>query len=174
MESRAAISIAEIKSKYGIKQSAAYKWRTALRNLGVEESWANYDRIKSRELNLSEALKISTQAERVKPAKPAGKPIAAIAIMEPHVEINQINQIDQHEKAAPPIFGISPQRLAEINATVELEVMVEDALYEHHRQKRRGERAAKAAQTVKEVQALDPKLIVEMAMRQIAKVQEIA
>lgn len=171
MESRAEISISAIQSKYGIKQSAAYKWRTALRNLGLEESWANYDRINSREINLSEALKNSTQTERVKSAKPVEKPIAAIAIVEPQVEIDQI---EQHKEAAPPIFGISPQRLAEINATVELEVMVEDALYEHHRQKRRGERAAQAAATVKEVQALDPKQIVQMAINQIAKVQEIA
>lgn len=171
MESRAAISIVEIQSHYKVKQSAAYKWRTALRKLQLEESWENYDRINSREINLSEALKNSTQAERVKPAKPAEKPSAAITIVEPQVEINQINQ---PKETTPPIFGISPQRLAEINATVELEVMVEDALYEHHRQKRRGERAAQAAAAVKEVQALDPKQIVQMAINQIAKVQEIA
>jgi hypothetical protein len=155
MESRAAISIAEIKSKYGIKQSAAYKWRTALRNLKLIESWENYDQINNREINLSGAVKGSSIA------------IAEPATVEPKT-------IETHYEETAPLIGISPQRLAEINATVELEVMVEDALYEHHRQKRRGERAAKAAQTVKEVQALDPKQIVQMAINQIAKVQEIA
>jgi hypothetical protein len=155
MESRAAISIAEIQSKYGIKQSAAYKWRTALRNLKLIESWENYDRINKREINLSGAVKGSSIA------------VAEPATVEPKI-------IETHYEETAPLIGISPQRLAEINATVELEVMVEDALYEHHRQKRRGERAAKAAQTVKEVQALDPKQIVQMAINQIAKVQEIA
>jgi len=159
MESRAAISIAEIQSKYGIKQSAAYKWRTALRNLKLIESWENYDRIHNREINLSGAVKGSSIAVTNSSA------VQSKAV-ETHVE--------NHYEEAAPIFGISPQRLAEINAVVEVEVAVEDALYEHHRQKRRGERAAKAAETAKEVSALDPKLIVEMAMRQIVKVQEIA
>ena len=159
MESRAAISIAEIQSKYGIKQSAAYKWRTALRNLKLIESWENYDRINNREINLSGAVKGSSIAVTNSSA------VQSKAV-ETHVE--------NHYEEAAPIFGISPQRLAEINAVVEVEVAVEDALYEHHRQKRRGERAAKAAETAKEVSALDPKLIVKMAMRQIAKVQEIA
>jgi len=157
MESRTAISIAEIQSKYGIKQSAAYKWRTALRNLDLEESWENYDRINSREINLSGAMKAS-----------------AITLTTPSTVQTKAVETQTHYEEAAPIFGISPQRLAEINAVVEVEVAVEDALYEHHRQKRRGERAAKAAETAKEVSALDPKLIVEMAMRQIAKVQEIA
>ncbi len=159
MESRAAISIAEIQSKYGIKQSAAYKWRTALRNLKLIESWENYDQINNRKINLSGAVKGSSIAVTNSSA------VQSKAV-ETHVE--------NHYEEAAPIFGISPQRLAEINAVVEVEVAVEDALYEHHRQKRRGERAAKAAETAKEVSALDPKLIVEMAMRQIAKVQEIA
>jgi hypothetical protein len=158
MESRAAISIAEIQSRYGIKQSAAYKWRTALRNLHLEESWENYERISNREINLSAALKGSS-----------------IAVVETASTVQtKVVETQTHYEEAAPIFGISPQRLAEINAVVEVEVAVEDALYEHHRQKRRGERAAKAAETAKEVSALDPKLIVEMAMRQIAKVQEIA
>jgi transposase-like protein len=159
MESRAAISIAEIQSKYGIKQSAAYKWRTALRNLKLDESWENYDRINNREINLSGAVKGSAIVVKNSSAVQS-------KTVETHVE--------NHYEEATPIFGISPQRLAEINAVVEVEVAVEDALFEHHRQKRRGERAAKAAETAKEVSALDPKLIVEMAMRQIAKVQEIA
>jgi hypothetical protein len=163
MESRAAISIAEIQSKYGIKQSAAYKWRTALRNLKLIESWENYDRINSREINLSGAVKGSSKGSSIAVTNSSAVQSKAV---ETHVE--------NHYEEAAPIFGISPQRLAEINAVVEVEVAVEDALYEHHRQKRRGERAAKAAETAKEVSALDPKLIVEMAMRQIAKVQEIA
>jgi hypothetical protein len=157
MESRAAISIAEIQSKYGIKQSAAYKWRTALRNLKLIESWENYDQINNRKINLSGAVKGSS-----------------IAMTTASTVQTKVVETQTHYEEAAPIFGISPQRLAEINAVVEVEVAVEDALYEHHRQKRRGERAAKAAETAKEVSALDPKLIVEMAMRQIAKVQEIA
>jgi len=162
MESRAEISIAALQSKYGIKQAAAYKWRTALRKLGIEESWENYDRIKNREINLSETLKGSTNSSV----------IAVVETAKPQKTEPKI--IESHYEESAPLIGISPQRLAEINATVELEVMVEDALYEHHRQKRRGERAAKAAQRVQEVQALDPKQIVQMAMNQIAKVQEIA
>ena len=162
MEPRAAISIAEIKSRYKIKQSAAYKWRTALKKLQLEESWENYDRINNREINLSGAVKGSAAS-------------AAIAVVEnPKVENTEPKVIETHYEENAPLIGISPQRLAEINATVELEVMVEDALYEHHRQKRRGERAAKATQRVQEVQALDPKQIVQMAINQIAKVQEIA
>jgi hypothetical protein len=157
MESRAAISIAEIQSKYGIKQSAAYKWRTALRNLKLIESWENYDQINNRKINLSGAVKGSS-----------------IAMTTASTVQTKVVETQTHYEEAAPIFGISPQRLAEINAVVEVEVAVEDALYEHHRQKRRGERAAKAAETAKEVSALDPKLIVQMAMRQIAKVQEIA
>jgi len=155
------ISINSLRQRYGIKQAAAYKWRSALRNLGMEESWKNYDRINNREINLSEAVKGS-----------AGSAIAVVETAKPQKTEPKI--IESHYEESPPLIGISPQRLAEINATVELEVMVEDALYEHHRQKRRGERAAKAAQTVKEVQALDPKQIVQMAINQITKVQEIA
>lgn len=162
MENGATISIAEIQSHYKIKQSAAYKWRTALRNLHLEESWKNYDRINSREINLSEAMKVAANSSVIAVVK-AAKPEK----VEPKV-------IETHYEETASLIGISPQRLAEINATVELEVMVEDALYEHHRQLRRGERAAKAAQKVQEVQALDPKQIVQMAMNQIAKVQEIA
>lgn len=161
MESRAEISIAALQSKYGIKQSAAYKWRTALRNLKLIESWENYDRINSRKINLSEAVKSS-----------AGSAIAVVKDAKPKKVEPKL--VETHYEPSAPLIGISPQRLAEINATVELEVMVEDALYEHHRQLRRGERAAKAAQKVQEVQALDPKQIVQMAMNQIAKVQEIA
>jgi hypothetical protein len=162
MENGATISIAEIQSKYGIKQSAAYKWRTTLRNLHLEESWENYNRINSRQINLSKAVKGSINSSA----------IAVVKTAQP--EKTEPKVIETNYEQSAPLIGISPQRLAEINATVELEVMVEDALYEHHRQKRRGERAAKAAQRVQEVQALDPKQIVQMAMNQIAKVQEIA
>jgi membrane peptidoglycan carboxypeptidase len=162
MEPRTDISIAALQSKYGIKQAAAYKWRTALRNLGIEESWENYDRIKDREINLSEALKNSTNSSA----------IAVVETAQPEKTEPKIIETQYEQNA--PLIGISPQRLAEINATVELEVMVEDALYEHHRQLRRGERAAKAAQKVQEVQKLDPKQIVQMALAQVARVQEIA
>ena len=148
------ISINDIRERYGIKQSAAYKWRTALRNLGMEESWESYDRIKSREINLSEAAKGS-----------------AIAVQEKAVTTTTAKpKIEACYEETAPIFGISPERLAEINATVELEVMVEDVLYEHHRQKKRAERAQKIAATAKEVSELDPKEIVRRALEQISRV----
>ena len=56
------ISINSLRQRYGIKQAAAYKWRSALRNLGMEESWENYDRINNREINLSGAVKGSAIA----------------------------------------------------------------------------------------------------------------
>jgi hypothetical protein len=87
MESRAAISIAEIQSKYGIKQSAAYKWRTALKKLQLEESWENYDRINNREINLSGAVKGSSIA------------IAEPATVEPKI-------VETHYEETAPLIGI--------------------------------------------------------------------
>ena len=158
MELGAEISINDIRERYGIGQAAAYKWRSALRNLHIEQSWENYDRIQSREINLSEALKGAVDSTED----------SAIAVVE--TSTFEVADNNQYQNAAAPIFGISPGRLAEINATVELEVMVEDALYEHHRQKKRAERAQKAAATAQEVAQLDPKDIVRMALEQISKV----
>jgi hypothetical protein len=113
MENGAAISIAEIQSHYKIKQSAAYKWRTALKKLKLEESWENYDRINNREINLSGAVKGSS-----------------IAVVEPSkIQAHNHAQEQPTVTAAPAPaammdsgFGLSIGRLQELNSEAELEV----------------------------------------------------
>jgi len=164
----------EIEEIYGIKQATAYKWRNALTNLGMEITQENLDKIKNGEINLSQALKGTALVSTVKPSDQELpdenlSTVSTVEVIETTVETNtvEVNKLVEN----PQLFGMSSQRLVEINATVELEVMVEDALYEHHRQKRRAERAQRAAQTAKEVAALDPKKIVELAMSQIDQFQ---
>lgn len=155
MESRAEISINAIKSKYGIKQSAAYKWRTALRNLGVEESWANYDRINNREINLSGAVK--------------GSRNSAIAVVET-ATIQAGAQEQPIASAAPaapvPVmdsgFGLSIGRLQELNSEAELEVLVKSKLKDFHESKLQSQRSQELKSRIEEVKIFDPKNLGEM------------
>lgn len=155
MESRAEISISAIKSKYGIKQSAAYKWRTALRNLGVEESWANYDRINNREINLSGAVK--------------GSRDSAIAVVET-ATIQARAQEQPIVNAAPAVpaammdsgFGLSIGRLQELNSEAELEVLVKSKLKDFHESKLQSQRSQELKSRIEEVKIFDPKNLGEM------------
>jgi hypothetical protein len=152
MESRAAISIAEIQSRYGIKQSAAYKWRTALRNLHLEESWENYERISNREINLSAALKGSL-----------------IAVVET-AKIQAHNAQEQPTVTAAPApaammdsgFGLSIGRLQELNSEAELEVLVKSKLKDFHESKLQSQRSQELKSRIEEVKIFDPKNLGEM------------
>jgi hypothetical protein len=152
MESRPAISIAEIQSKYGIKQSAAYKWRTALRNLHLEESWENYDRISNREINLSAALKGSSiavvetatiQARAQEPPIVSAAPAAPVPMMDSG-------------------FGLSIGRLQELNSEAELEVLVKSKLKDFHESKLQSQRSQELKSRIEEVKIFDPKNLGEM------------
>jgi hypothetical protein len=151
MESRAAISIAEIQSKYGIKQSAAYKWRTALRNLKLIESWENYDRINNREINLSGAVKNSSIA------------VVETAKIQAH---NHAQEQPTVTAAPAPMmdsgFGLSIGRLQELNSEAELEVLVKSKLKDFHESKLQSERSQELKSRIEEVKILDPKNLGEM------------
>jgi hypothetical protein len=159
MESRTAISIAEIQSRYKIKQATAYKWRTALRNLGIEESWESYDRIKNREINLSEALKDSTNS-------------SAIAVVESAKVQAQFQQppVVAPTPAAPVApaammdsgFGLSIGRLQELNSEAELEVLVKSKLKDFHESKLQSQRSQELKSRIEEVKTFDPKNLGEM------------
>jgi transposase-like protein len=155
MESRAAISIAEIKSKYGIKQSAAYKWRTALRNLKLDESWENYDRINNREINLSGAVKGSSIA------------VVETAKIQAHNHAQEQPTVTAASAAAPaPMmdsgFGLSIGRLQELNSEAELEVLVKSKLKDFHESKLQSQRSQELKSRIEEVKIFDPKNLGEM------------
>jgi len=153
MESRAAISIAEIQSKYGIKQSAAYKWRTALRNLKLDESWENYDRINNREINLSGAVK--------------GSSIAVVETAKIQAPNHAQEQPTLTAAPAPASimdsgFGLSIGRLQELNSEAELEVLVKSKLKDFHESKLQSQRSQELKSRIEEVKIFDPKNLGEM------------
>ena len=155
MESRAEISIAALQSKYGIKQSAAYKWRTALRNLKLIESWENYDLINNREINLSEAVKSS-----------AGSAIAVVETAKVQAQVQQ-PPVVAPTPAAPAAmmdsgFGLSIGRLQELNSEAELEVLVKSKLKDFHESKLQSERSQELRSRIEEVKIVDPKNLGEM------------
>jgi hypothetical protein len=153
MENRAAISLAEIQSHYKIKQSAAYKWRTALKKLQLEQSWENYDRINSREINLSGAMKGSS-----------------IAVVEPsNIQAHNHAQEQPTVTAAPAPaammdsgFGLSIGRLQELNSEAELEVLVKSKLKDFHESKLQSQRSQELKSRIEEVKIFDPKKLGEM------------
>jgi hypothetical protein len=152
---RAAISIAEIQSKYGIKQSAAYKWRTALRNLKLIESWENYDRINNREINLSGAVKGSLIA------------VVETAKIQAHNHAQEQPTVTAASAPAPaPMmdsgFGLSIGRLQELNSEAELEVLVKSKLKDFHESKLQSQRSQELKSRIEEVKIFDPKNLGEM------------
>jgi hypothetical protein len=158
MESRAEISIAALQSKYGIKQSAAYKWRTALRNLKLIESWENYDRINNREINLSEAVKSS-----------AGSVITVVETAKVQAQVQQPPVVapTPAAPAAPAAmmdsgFGLSIGRLQELNSEAELEVLVKSKLKDFHESKLQSQRSQELRSRIEEVKIVDPKNLGEM------------
>ncbi|HLO52507.1 MAG TPA: hypothetical protein VK211_29175 [Kamptonema sp.] len=139
------ISINALRQRYGIKQAAAYKWRSALRNLGMEESWENYDRVNNREINLSEAAKGSAIAvaapSKVRQAKPT-----AVSVSEPVAP----QMIDSG-------FGLSIGRLRELNSEAELEVLVKSKLRDYHESNLQSQRSQELKSRIEEVKEIDPK-----------------
>lgn len=140
MTAKVGISIKEICDRYTIKQSTAYKWRKVLEDLNLELSFENLDKIQNREINLSNpeesALVVSSQS--------------AIASSEPaaiSVEIDEPKEI----------LGIPRERFEAINATVKLEVHVEELLRDYHREDIQNQRTKTATQKYEEVKNLDPK-----------------
>jgi hypothetical protein len=155
MENGAAISIAEIQSRYKIKQSAAYKWRTALRNLHLEESWENYDRISNREINLSAALKGSSIA------------VVETAKIQAHNHAQEPPTVTAAPAPAPASmmdsgFGLSIGRLQELNSEAELEVLVKSKLKDFHESKLQSQRSQELKSRIEEVKIFDPKNLGEM------------
>lgn len=119
--------------------------------MGQEISWENLDKIQSREINLSKpeesALVVSNQQ-----AITANEP-AAIA-----VEI-------EDEEAPQEVWGISRERFEAINATVQLEVHVEELLRDHHRGQIQQQKSQNATQKFEEVKNLDPKEVIKQLER---------
>jgi len=145
------ISINALRQRYGIKQATAYKWRSALRNLGVEESWENYDKVNSREINLSEATKGESAAIAVAtPAKVRQSKPAAVAVSAP-VEI----EVDG-------AFGLSPGRVRELYSEAKLEVLVKSKFKDYHESQLQSERSEELSSKIEEVQKLDPKKLGSM------------
>jgi hypothetical protein len=154
MENEAGISIAGIQSKYGIKQSAAYKWRTALRNLKLIESWENYDRINNREINLREAVKSS-----------AGSAIAVVETATVQARAQEQPTVTGAPSPAPMMdsgFGLSIGRLQELNSEAELEVLVKSKLKDFHESKLQSQRSQELKSRIEEVKIFDPKKLGEM------------
>jgi hypothetical protein len=151
MEIRAEISITEIQEKYGIKPATAYKWRSALRNLNIKETWENYDRINSREINLSEAAKEGTTT--------------AITVVE-----NSPSMAAESEPVEPTItidsgFGLNLGRLQELNSEAELEVLVRSKLRDYHENQLQTRRSVELKSKIAEVTNLDPKNLGAMLSR---------
>lgn len=146
---RGEISIKEICAKYEIKQSAAYKWRKALKAAGVEESWENFDKIHRREINVSEVMRggAITVVE------------AAPATTTPVQEIQQ--PIENYAETINPL-GITVGRLQELNAEAKLEANIKFKLVEFHESQLQSERSQLLNQRTKEVSQLDPKKLGEM------------
>ena len=151
MENGTAISLAEVQLHYKIKQSAAYKWRTALRKLQLEESWENYDRIKNRKINLSEVLKGSSIT------------VVETAAVQAHNHVQE-----QPTVTAAPVpmmdssFGLSIGRLQELNSEAELEVLVKSKLKDFHESKLQSQRSQELKSKIEEVKTFDPKNLGEM------------
>jgi hypothetical protein len=155
MENGAAISIAEIKSHYKIKQSAAYKWRTALKKLQLEESWENYDRINNREINLSGAVKGSSIA------------VVEAAKIQAHNHAQEQPTVTAAPAPAPAAmmdsgFGLSIGRLQELNSEAELEVLVKSKFKDFHESKLQSQRSQELKSRIEEVKIFDPKNLGEM------------
>jgi hypothetical protein len=153
MENGATISIAEIKSHYKIKQSAAYKWRTALKKLQLEESWENYDRINNREINLSGAVKGSSIA------------VVEIAKIQAHNHAQEQPTVTAAPAPASMMdsgFGLSIGRLQELNSEAELEVLVKSKLKDFHESKLQSQRSQELKSRIEEVKIFDPKNLGEM------------
>lgn len=148
------ISINSLRQRYGIKQAAAYKWRSALRNLGMEESWENYDRINNREINLSGAVKGS-----------AGSAIAVVETATVQARAQEQPTVTGAPSPAPMMdsgFGLSIGRLQELNSEAELEVLVKSKLKDFHESKLQSQRSQELKSRIEEVKILDPKNLGEM------------
>lgn len=147
MTAKAGISIKEICEHYTIKQSTAYKWKKVLEDLGLEIDWQNLDKIQNREINLSNPEE------------------SALVVSEATVEIAEIE-----EEAPQEIWGISRERLEEINAVVQLEVHVEETLRNHHRAQIQQQRKDSVNQKFEEVKNLDPLELIRQVERLTKKV----
>lgn len=115
------ITVKDLMDRYGIKQSTAYKWRTFLRENHLDEVYESYDKINSREYNLSSALVL---ADENIPVSQEPEPVVQASL--------NPNQM---------IGGLSVGRLQELNAQVELEVEFEEKLRDFHRSQRQSKRA---------------------------------
>lgn len=146
MPAKTTISIKEICGRYTIKQSTAYKWRKVLEDLNLELSFENLDKIQNREINLSNpeesALVVSSQS--------------AIASSEPAAI-----SVEIEEETPAEVWGISRERFEAINATVQLEVHVEEILRDHHRGQIQQQRTQSVSQKFEEVKNLDPKEVIK-------------
>jgi hypothetical protein len=148
METRAEISIKEIQQRYGIKSATAYKWRSALRNLSIEESWKNYDRINSREINLSEAAKETATTSSSSTA------IAVVVEVSPPISIQEPTTTEPMMDSG---FGLTLGRLQELNSEAELEVLVRSKLRGYHESQLQSQRSQELKSKIAEVSNLDPK-----------------
>lgn len=127
------ITIEQMRNRYRIKQSTAYKWRKWLEDNGHQLTWENLEKIDKREFNLSKN--------------------AGIIKVEPvTVEEIQPQVIPQNPGE---ILGMSRQRVEELNAEAELEVLVKDKLRELHEDKIRQSKAQALKSKAEEVKNMD-------------------
>ncbi len=150
------MNISEIMDLYGIKQAAAYKWKKALSNLGLEITRENLDKIKSQEINLTHALSGSVEntVETIE---------NSIVPIENTVEITVENNVETSSvPAANSGFGLSIGRLQELNSEAELEVLVKSKLKEFHESKLQSQRSQELKSKISEVQKVDPKELGKM------------
>lgn len=154
------MNISEIMDLYGIKQAAAYKWKKALSNLGLEITRENLDKIKSQEINLTHALSGSTVETVENTVETIENSIVPI---ENTVEITVENNVETSSvPAANSGFGLSIGRLQELNSEAELEVLVKSKLKEFHESKLQSQRSQELKSKISEVQKVDPKELGKM------------
>lgn len=133
------LSISQIKDRYKIKTSTAYKWRKFLRDNDLAVNAENCDRINSRELTFSELAIVTVEPEEQEPT------------IQPVGNANQMTAL-----------GITVGRLQEINSQVELEVEVTERLRELHQSKRQSKKSQELERKIEEVQHIDPKNLESM------------
>ena len=130
------ITVKDLMDRYGIKQSTAYKWRTFLRENNLPETYESYDKIHTREYNLSSALVLTDET---------------MGVTQTNDEVSQTPL--NHSQM---IGGLSVGRLQELNAQVELEVAVEEKLRDYHRSQRQSKRASELHNSLASVSNMSP------------------
>ncbi|MCD8489495.1 MAG: hypothetical protein LRZ84_22845 [Desertifilum sp.] len=129
------MNVREIQEKFSIKQSTAYKWRKWLVENALEVNAENLEKIHNRTYNLS------------------GEATAIAVVEQP--QIIETSPVVQPRQPQGEVFGMSLERVRELNEEVALETEIKDKLREYHDKKKREEKAQKLKARVAEVEAMD-------------------